>query len=71
MDHLGDRVAKECDGVQIKLRHALRYEFRMKAEELKESMRSGIALPFSFMDVKSERCLFRVIHAGGVYKLYS
>ncbi len=58
MDHLGDRVVKEWDGVRIKERHTLRHEFRMKAEELRESMRSETSVPFSFMDVKPERCLF-------------
>ncbi len=54
MDHLRDRVVKECDGVQIEESHALRHEFRMKSEGLKKSMRSGTAVPFSFMDVKPD-----------------
>ncbi len=54
MDHLGDRVAKECDGVQITDNHTRRHEFRMKSENVKKSMRSGTAVPFSFMDVKPD-----------------
>ncbi len=54
MDHLVDRAAKQCDVVHIEERHALLHEFRMKSEALKKSMRSGTAVPFSFLDVKPD-----------------
>ncbi len=52
MDYLEYRVKEKCDGVRIEESRALQHEFCMKLEGLKKSMRSGTAVPFSFMDVK-------------------
>ncbi len=57
MDHLRGRVNEECDGLQIVEMPALLHEFRMKSEEMKKSMRSGTAVPFSFMGIKPGRDL--------------
>ncbi len=52
IDHLASRANKECGRFEMKERHALRNEFRMKPEDVKRNIRSGLSVSFSFMDAK-------------------